>query len=154
VGVGLAVGLGEGEVVQVVRLRQHLVAERDDERVLGGVLLGEGEGRLLELQAVDEHHVGVLHVGGDARRGSKVWLLVPSGTMPVISAASPATFATIEVMGATVVTMRRRPSPASCCAAASEEAAEEASDEDPQAVRASATSAAEAGTRRFGTPRG
>ena len=36
--------------------------------------------------------------------GSKVCELVPSGTMPTISAQSPITFAAIEVIGATVVT--------------------------------------------------
>ena len=36
--------------------------------------------------------------------GSNVWELVPSGTMPTISARSPMTLAAIEVIGATVVT--------------------------------------------------
>ncbi len=36
--------------------------------------------------------------------GSNVCELVPSGTMPTISAQSPMTFAAIEVIGATVVT--------------------------------------------------
>ncbi len=39
--------------------------------------------------------------------GSKVWELVPSGTMPTISARSPMMFAAIEVIGATVVTTWR-----------------------------------------------
>jgi len=38
--------------------------------------------------------------------GSKVWELVPSGTMPTMSAHSPMTLAAIEVIGATVVTTR------------------------------------------------
>src|SRR3954454_15519693 len=41
--------------------------------------------------------------------GSKVWLLVPSGTMPVTSAASPTTWLTMLVIGTTVVTTWRRP---------------------------------------------
>lgn len=45
--------------------------------------------------------------------GSKVWELVPSGTMPMISARSPMMFAAIEVIGATVVTTRSLPSAAS-----------------------------------------
>ncbi len=39
--------------------------------------------------------------------GSKVWLFTPSGTMPVTVALSPAMFATIDVIGATVVTTLR-----------------------------------------------
>ena len=39
--------------------------------------------------------------------GSKVWELVPSGTMPTISARSPMMFAAMEVIGATVVTTWR-----------------------------------------------
>ena len=34
------------------------VADLDDERVVLRVLLGQLEGRVLELQAVDEHDVG------------------------------------------------------------------------------------------------
>src|SRR5512135_626934 len=36
--------------------------------------------------------------------GSKVWELIPSGMMPATSALSPATFSTMLVIGATVVT--------------------------------------------------
>ena len=39
--------------------------------------------------------------------GRKVWEFTPSGTMPVTCARSPATFSTILVIGATVVTTRR-----------------------------------------------
>ena len=39
--------------------------------------------------------------------GRKVWELTPSGTMPVTSARSPATFSTMLVIGATVVTTRK-----------------------------------------------
>jgi len=42
--------------------------------------------------------------------GSKVCELVPSGTRPMTSAASPTMLARIEVMGATVEAMLRRPS--------------------------------------------
>ncbi len=38
--------------------------------------------------------------------GSKVWEFVPSGTMPVMATLSPPMLATIEVIGATVVTTR------------------------------------------------
>ena len=44
--------------------------------------------------------------------GSKVWLFVPSGTMPVTATWSPATFCTMFVIGETVVTTCRRPSSA------------------------------------------
>ena len=44
--------------------------------------------------------------------GSKVCEFVPSGTSPSMTARSPATAATIEVIGATVVTTRSRPSSA------------------------------------------
>ena len=37
--------------------------------------------------------------------GSNVWELVPSGTNPVTFASSPATLATMDVIGATVVEM-------------------------------------------------
>ena len=39
--------------------------------------------------------------------GRNVWEFTPSGTMPVTSARSPATFSTMLVIGATVVTTRR-----------------------------------------------
>ena len=42
--------------------------------------------------------------------GSNVWLFVPSGTIPVTSTRSPATFWTMFVIGETVVTTWRGPS--------------------------------------------
>ena len=39
--------------------------------------------------------------------GRNVWEFTPSGTMPVTCARSPATFSTMLVIGATVVTTRR-----------------------------------------------
>src|SRR5919106_573534 len=45
-----------------------------------------------------------------AGAGSKVWPLVPSGTIPVISTCRPPTFWAMLVMGETVVTTFRRPS--------------------------------------------
>ena len=42
--------------------------------------------------------------------GSKVWLLVPSGTMPSMSTLSPPMLAAIEVIGATVVATLSWPS--------------------------------------------
>ena len=59
--------------------------------------------------------------------GSKVWLFVPSGTIPSTSARSPAMLAAMEVMGATVVAMVSR----------SADPADELL-EEPQAARPSA----------------
>ena len=42
--------------------------------------------------------------------GSKVWLSLPSGTIPVTVARSPTTLETMLVIGATVVTMTGLPS--------------------------------------------
>jgi len=74
--------------------------------------------------------------------GSKVWLLVPSGTTPTMSTLSPATLATMLVIGDTVVTTvsLSLPSPSP---------AEPAGDcsEDPQADRASAAAATRATVR-------
>ena len=39
--------------------------------------------------------------------GSKVWLLVPSGTMPSMRTRSPPMLAAIDVIGETVVATRR-----------------------------------------------
>ncbi len=62
--------------------------------------------------------------------GSKVWLLVPSGTTPVIVARSPAMFATMLVIGATVDT--------TCSVPPSAESAGLLSSAEPQAVVVSA----------------
>ena len=43
--------------------------------------------------------------------GSKVWEFVPSGTMPVIATRSPPMFATMLVIGATVVATASLPEP-------------------------------------------
>ena len=69
VGVGLAALLREGEVVDVVRLGQHRRADLHDARVGLLVLLREVEGRILELQAVDEDQVGLAQQLRDLRGG-------------------------------------------------------------------------------------
>jgi hypothetical protein len=78
--------------------------------------------------------------------GSNVWLFVPSGTTPEIDALSPAMFATIEVIGATVVTTLSFPADGSPGSAWSPPPQPAVSSEQ---VRASV---AAAGRRITGTP--
>src|SRR5262249_45525400 len=65
--------LGEGEVIDIVTLGQHGAADLDQ---LGAGLhigLGQLRGRILELQAVDEYHVGATeHPSGAWRRVERV----------------------------------------------------------------------------------
>src|SRR6476469_6643653 len=75
--------------------------------------------------------------------GSKVWLLVPSGTMPTSLTLSPATLLTMLVIGETVVTTTLRPSFAA-----------PGTPEAPHAVRASAATAAAAPTAAVRQDRG
>jgi hypothetical protein len=100
-------------------LGEDLVAQLHQWCPAGCDLLGQLLRRLLQLEPVDEDDVGArqgLRVG---RPGSKVCELVPSGTIPVMSARSPITAAAIEVIGATVVTTERRSSPEAAASASS-----------------------------------
>ena len=69
VGVGFALFLGEGEVVDVVRLRQHRGADLDDGGGLLLVGLGEFNRGVLELEPVDEDDVGLAQQLGHLRCG-------------------------------------------------------------------------------------
>jgi hypothetical protein len=53
----------------------------------------------------------LLRIAAALGGGSKVWLLVPSGTIPVTCARSPTMLEVIEVIGETVVAIRSLPSP-------------------------------------------
>jgi hypothetical protein len=65
----LALLLGEGEVVDVVGLGQDIGADLDDLGIGLLVRLGEGQGRVLELEPVDEDEVGGAEEGGDGGLG-------------------------------------------------------------------------------------
>ncbi len=82
--------------------------------------------------------------------GSNVWELVPSGTMPTISAQSPMTFAAIEVIGATVVTTWNSAvdSPESAASAGPSAASSEEASSLPQAAATRARAATPATRRR------
>ena len=104
--VGLAVLLREGEVVDVLALGQHRGADLDQLGALG-VMLASASSLVgsSSLRPLTNTRSASLSTRAALGGGSKVWELVPSGTRPSIVTRSPATFATIEVIGATVVTM-------------------------------------------------
>ncbi len=81
--VRLALLRGEGEVEDVVRLGQDLGAELDDRRVLRLVRLGELEGGVLELEAVDHDQVSRAEELGDPRLGLEGVAVRPLGHDPL-----------------------------------------------------------------------
>ena len=69
VGIGLAVFLGEGEVVDVVGLGKDDRAELDDLCTVLLVGLGKLQRRILELEAIDEDEIGLVEQLGCLRLG-------------------------------------------------------------------------------------
>ncbi len=105
--VGLAVVLGEGEVVDVLRLRAAPWCRPPRSRSPGAcwpaASSSVGSSSLRPLTRIRSASLSRPATLGS---GSNVWLLVPSGTMPWTSTRSPPMLAAIEVIGETVVATR------------------------------------------------